>query len=123
LVIFLVPRVRSAISGSGNKFPPKSQIFQFFYLQIKKISSDHVKKPRSVPGWPVIYCESEVCSGRVSGPISSFTPSRSDTYLKKSTLSKFSQRSTCLSKIQKVQKMFPQFKGNSFHYNHEVSIF
>jgi len=46
--------------------------FSIFWLSGQKISSGRVKK---YPGRPLIYCGSEVCSGRVgSGPISITRP-------------------------------------------------
>jgi len=62
-------RVRSAIFGLGldfENFPLKSQIYQFFPLQIKE---NHIrlgqKVLRSKIGRHLIYYKSKVCSGRV----------------------------------------------------------
>jgi len=58
-------QVGSAIFGLGmdlENFPQKCQIFQFFALRLKKMSLGQVEK---YPGWPLIYCWSKVCSGRI----------------------------------------------------------
>jgi len=55
------------------KFSPKNvKFFNFFYLRLKKnLFRSGQKVPGSMAGWPLIYCGSRVCSGRVgSGPIS-----------------------------------------------------
>jgi len=66
----------------------KFQIFQFFPLRIKKISSGQVKMvPGSNTRQPLIYCKSKVCSGWVgSRPISTLKyqqgkPNNSDSFI------------------------------------------
>jgi len=57
-------RAGSATYESG-KFPPKSLIFQFFSLWVKKnLIGLGQKIPGSRVGQPLIYCRSKVCSSQ-----------------------------------------------------------
>jgi len=65
---FLVARVESAIYGLGWiwKISPKNaKLFNFFPLYKKNLFGLGQKVPGLKAGWPLIYCRSKVCSGRV----------------------------------------------------------
>jgi len=73
-VKFLLLGSASLFGYGFGKFPLKMSNFSIFSPSDQKtVIGSGQKVPESEPGWPLIYCGSKVCLGRVgSGPISTF---------------------------------------------------